>query len=60
LELIVRDGGPGLGPDFDPENSDTLGLKLVSALVRQIDGRLEYGSDNGAWFRITVPGSAAV
>lgn len=54
-ELTIRDGGEGLGDDFDPEDGNTLGMKLVSALVGQIDGRLEYGSDNGAWFRISMP-----
>ena len=53
--LIVRDDGVGLPPGFDFQNTDTLGLKLVSTLVEQIDGTLEIENKTGSTFKITFP-----
>lgn len=52
LELVVEDDGIGLPPDLDVENSDTLGLQLVTTLATQVDGLLEVSNDNGARFRL--------
>ncbi len=30
-------------------------MQLVANLVRQLEGELEYGSREGAWFRIKFP-----
>lgn len=53
--LSVSDNGVGLPEDFDPESSSSLGLTLISTLVRQLDGTLEYDSEagSGTEFRIT-------
>jgi len=51
FNLIVSDNGIG----FDNEvqsNSDTLGLKLIYALVSQIDGTIEMSTENGTKFEI--------
>ncbi|MFI5144591.1 MAG: PAS domain S-box protein [Ignavibacteria bacterium] len=53
--LIVRDDGVGLPPGFDFQNTDTLGLKLVSTLVEQIDGTLEIENKKGSSFKIKFP-----
>jgi len=54
VQLIVWDNGPGLPPELDIKNSETLGLQLVSILVEeQLGGRLEINSTHGAEFRIT-------
>ena len=58
--LIVLDNGVGIPEAVDFENSDTLGLQLVSILVEQLDGELELKRDNGTEFtiRISVRGNS--
>ncbi|MHC1755144.1 MAG: PAS domain S-box protein [Methanosarcina sp.] len=55
--LAVSDNGPGIPEGFDMENSDTLGIQLVTALVDQLDGKLELKRDSGTEFiiRFAVP-----
>jgi two-component sensor histidine kinase len=43
---ITNDGKP-LPPDFDPKQSKSLGLKLVTMLSRQLRGRMSFSSDKG-------------
>ena len=52
LELRIKDNGVGLPNDFDIEKSESLGLKLVSLLSRQIGGRLYNSNKNGTTFNI--------
>ena len=49
-ELDVNDDGKGLGEDFDPKKSKSLGLKLVNILSRQLRGNMSFNSDNGTSF----------
>ena len=59
--LSVSDDGAGLPADFAPSSSGGLGMKVVSALVRQLDGRLLFGSGDGARgarFTVVFPGSS--
>jgi two-component sensor histidine kinase len=51
-ELIVKDNGIGLPAGFNIDESKTLGLKLVSVLVEQINGNLNINPNNGASFTI--------
>lgn len=51
-ELTVRDDGPGLPEGFDPSSSGGLGLQLAAALAEQLDGRLSWRNDGGAWFSL--------
>lgn len=51
-ELIVNDNGIGLPDGFNIEESKSLGLKLVSVLVEQINGNIIINSNNGASFTI--------
>ncbi|MBP7737478.1 MAG: PAS domain S-box protein [Spirochaetes bacterium] len=48
ITLRVSDDGPGFPPGFDPEITDTLGLKLVSTLAKQIDADLTIKNGKGA------------
>lgn len=50
--LSVEDNGVGLPSDINIENSDTLGLMLINALIEQINGTLEIKVDNGTQFII--------
>jgi len=51
--LTIQDDGVGLPKDYDWRTSTSLGLKLVTDLTRQLDGRLEVDVTNGTQFRIT-------
>jgi len=52
-ELYVADNGVGLPAGFDAGRAASLGLKLVSALVEQIGGRLVHESvEAGTAFKI--------
>ena len=54
-ELCIRDNGRGLY-NFDIRNATSLGLKLVSTLVKQIKGELTINNKKGTEFRITFKG----
>jgi two-component sensor histidine kinase len=50
--LIVADDGVGMPESFNLDNSDTLGIQLVVALVDQLGGKLELARDHGTKFVI--------
>lgn len=52
IKLFIRDNGKGLPEDFDINQSDSLGLILVSSLVEQLDGSIEVQGNKGAVFTI--------
>jgi two-component sensor histidine kinase len=59
--FVVKDNGKGITQDFKIENTNTLGLKLVYLLVRQIRGEIQCKVENGTEFRIIfedIQGSA--
>ncbi|MFM6923978.1 MAG: histidine kinase dimerization/phosphoacceptor domain -containing protein [Ferruginibacter sp.] len=51
-ELKVEDDGRGLPAGFDMENSNSLGLKLVKILSRQLRGSFSASSGKGAVFLV--------
>lgn len=61
-ELCVLDGGAGLPEGFslDATRADALGMKVVSALTSQLDGKLSAGPNPagpGACFTLVFPAS---
>ncbi|MBI4558252.1 MAG: PAS domain S-box protein [Candidatus Hydrogenedentes bacterium] len=52
FRLVVWDNGVGLPPDFDWRTTNSLGLKLVHDLTRQLEGTMEVRSNHGAMFLI--------
>ncbi len=46
-ELRVVDYGQGLPPGFDPERTESLGVRIAGMLARQIGGKLAYGEGPG-------------
>ena len=53
--LSVSNDGPGLPEGFDPIASNGLGMSIILALVKQIDGELRIGrSDNNQGARFAV------
>ncbi len=53
ITMVVSDNGIGLPPNFDYENTNTLGLQLVVTLVEQLDGKLTLEQENGTKYLIT-------
>ena len=53
--LCVSDTGVGLPPDFDPEQSKSLGMKLVRMLTTQLSGEMAYRNGVGTTVQITFP-----
>jgi len=51
--LVIRDNGLGFPEDIDIDDSRTLGLHLVRALVTQLKGTIEIERDGGTAFKIT-------
>ncbi len=52
FELQVADDGKGISSDFNIEKSKSLGMKIVTRLVQQIDGTMDYDFNNGTKFII--------
>lgn len=52
FQLRVSDDGIGLPADFEARRSKSLGLQLVTDLVRQLQGTLTVGSGPGASFEV--------
>jgi len=53
MTLVVADSGIGLPEDVDFQKSSSLGLNLVCALVKQLEGRIELDRSAGTAFEIT-------
>ena len=51
-ELIISDTGSGFPESIDLKKTDTLGLKLIQTLTRQMEGKLIVSGHNGAVFNI--------
>lgn len=56
IELQVKDNGVGLVPDFDLEKTTSVGLSLVTSLVRdKLNGEMAICSSNHSCFTISFP-----
>jgi PAS domain S-box-containing protein len=54
--IIVKDDGIGFPKDIDLENTDTLGLQLVTSLTSQMSGKIEIIPDGGTTVKISFKG----
>jgi two-component sensor histidine kinase len=52
--VTVRDSGPGLPPDFQAENSQSLGFKIMRSLASQLGGQLTF-TGPGMTTRLVFP-----
>ncbi|MCK4764528.1 MAG: PAS domain S-box protein [Candidatus Aminicenantes bacterium] len=52
LELRIGDNGIGIPEGFDLRESESLGMVLVDTLVKQLRGKINYETGNGASFTI--------
>jgi two-component sensor histidine kinase len=50
--LEVADNGVGMPVDFHPDQTDSLGMRLIYSLTEQIKGELEINADTGTQTRI--------
>ena len=55
LKLVVQDNGVGFPEETNPENSDSLGLKLVRSLTEQLGGTISYRNKGGFVCEISIP-----
>jgi PAS domain S-box-containing protein len=55
IVLAVSDDGIGLSTHFQPAQSNSLGMQLVTTLVAQLDGRLEIARSGETTFSVTFP-----
>lgn len=53
--LIVSDDGIGLPEEAQPSTSDSLGLKLISTLSRQLGSEMEINVNNGTRYFLKFP-----
>ncbi len=63
ITLVVQDNGTGIPPDFDWKNTTSLGMRLVTSLIDQVDGTIDLDRTNGTAFTVTVkkdPGTGGV
>jgi two-component sensor histidine kinase len=56
-ELVVADNGAGLPKDMHVNHQESLGLGIVQALAKQLQGEMELNVLNGAEFRIKFKGT---
>lgn len=57
-ELVVCDEGEGMPADFDPGNSEGLGMKVATALAAQLGSRVVAGTKangRGSSFKVSFP-----
>jgi len=52
--LTVTDDGNGMPPDFDPQQSKSLGLRIINGLAAQLNGKLTFSQDEGTVVRLEV------
>jgi len=55
ISILVTDNGVGFSSALDPTCEQTMGLTLVRDLSRQLRGRVDFASSNGARCMITFP-----
>ncbi len=53
ITLKVKDDGVGIPENFDFHNAESLGLKLVRILIRQLEGEIQLDKSDGTCFEIT-------
>ena len=50
--LQFKDNGPGMPAGYNPENSTSLGMRVIQLLTKQLGGQLKFYNDNGSVFEI--------
>lgn len=58
VKLTVADDGAGLPAEFDWKESQSLGLRIMNTLGRQLDGTVQREASAGTVFSLTFPRTA--
>ncbi len=53
--LKTADNGVGLPDGFDPNGTDTLGMKIINTLVKQLSGTISIATRNGTEVTVRFP-----
>jgi two-component sensor histidine kinase/DNA-binding LytR/AlgR family response regulator len=53
IVLKIKDDGAGVPPNFDFRSTESLGLKLVCILTKQLEGEIKLDTSDGTGFEIT-------
>lgn len=53
--VTLKDNGKGLPKDFNIEESETFGLRIIKLLSKQLNGTFELINNNGVILNITFP-----
>lgn len=53
--LTLSDNGKGLPKDFNIEETQTFGLRIMKLLTKQLDGLFELKNNNGVTLTINIP-----
>jgi RNA polymerase sigma factor (sigma-70 family) len=53
LVLVVRDNGKGMPQDIDINTVESLGMKIITTLVKQLKGRIEFKNEKGTEVKIS-------
>ncbi|MEH1831508.1 MAG: histidine kinase dimerization/phosphoacceptor domain -containing protein [Nostoc sp.] len=53
--LIISDNGVGFTKKFDFQTTESLGLRLVKGLTHQLQGNIDFISQNGVKYKIIFP-----
>ncbi len=56
IELIIGDNGIGIPDSINPSGTDTLGLSLIDALIKQLNGNIRTEIHDGTRYFITFSG----
>ena len=59
ITMLVADQGSGLRHDIDPSNPNTLGLRVVQTLCKQLNATLSLDRNGGSVFSIRFPAEKA-
>lgn len=55
ININIEDDGVGLPEGFKPEECETLGMRIMYALTRQLDGEIKIKGEKGVKIRLKFP-----
>jgi PAS domain S-box-containing protein len=60
ITLVVRDNGIGIPAGLDWKNTTSLGMRLVTSLIDQVDGTIVLDRNLGTTFTLTIRRKSAI
>ncbi|PWT96759.1 MAG: hypothetical protein C5B52_15040 [Bacteroidetes bacterium] len=58
ISILIKDNGKGLPENFDKENSNSMGMRLMNGLIKQINGQVSVMNKDGVEIRILFTADA--